>query len=154
MRQTYFLKECISKADEHCKRFSEKNLEALGLLIGKFYSHKGKNWVLVEDYITAGNNSTSASVRFTKEAFQQLARQYNEKQGKVIVGWCHSHPGYGCFLSTTDSNTQNTFFDHALNIALVIDPTKTENNHFLRRVYRVENEKEKEISFAVIKKRD
>ena len=27
------------------------------------------------------------------------------------VGWYHSHPGFGCWLSATDINTQQVFFE-------------------------------------------
>ena len=26
-----------------------------------------------------------------------------------MVGWYHSHPGWGCWLSSTDINTQSSF---------------------------------------------
>jgi proteasome lid subunit RPN8/RPN11 len=46
-----------------------------------------------------------------------------EKQ-EYIVGWIHSHPSFGLFLSSTDIGTQHLFerlFSDA--VALVIDPT-------------------------------
>ena len=54
-----------------------------------------------------------------------------EKVGRnqKLVGWYHSHPGFGCWLSGIDCNTQKmmqmlnkTFF------ALVVDPYKTLSN--------------------------
>lgn len=51
-----------------------------------------------------------------------------EKVGRSqrLVGWYHSHPGFGCYLSKIDINTQRllqrsyrTFF------ALVVDPYRT-----------------------------
>jgi 26S proteasome regulatory subunit N11 len=41
-------------------------------------------------------------------------------------GWYHSHPGFGCWLSSTDINTQSSF--EALNsraVALVVDPIQS-----------------------------
>lgn len=47
----------------------------------------------------------------------------------MFVGWYHSHPGFACWLSGIDCNTQRflqtvckTFF------ALVVDPYKTLSN--------------------------
>ena len=40
-----------------------------------------------------------------------------------FVGWYHAHPGFGCWLSMVDINTQKSF--ERLNsraIAVVIDP--------------------------------
>ncbi len=48
-----------------------------------------------------------------------------EKLNTVIVGWFHSHPSFGFFLSSVDIRTQRyqqSLFDDA--IALVCDPTK------------------------------
>lgn len=48
-----------------------------------------------------------------------------EKENAVIVGWFHSHPSFGFFLSGVDVRTQRyqqNLFENA--IALVCDPTK------------------------------
>ena len=43
-----------------------------------------------------------------------------------MVGWYHSHPGYGCWLSGIDVNTQmqNQKYQEPF-LAVVIDPTRT-----------------------------
>jgi COP9 signalosome complex subunit 5 len=43
-----------------------------------------------------------------------------------VVGWYHSHPGYGCWLSGIDVSTQmlNQQFTEPF-LAVVIDPTRT-----------------------------
>lgn len=43
-----------------------------------------------------------------------------------VVGWFHSHPGYGCFLSRIDIGTQsqNQQFQDPF-VAIVVDPLKT-----------------------------
>lgn len=43
-----------------------------------------------------------------------------------IVGWYHSHPGYGCWLSGIDVTTQlnNQMFQDPF-LAIVIDPNRT-----------------------------
>lgn len=41
----------------------------------------------------------------------------------MVVGWYHSHPGFGCWLSGVDINTQQSF--EALSeraVAVVVDP--------------------------------
>lgn len=45
---------------------------------------------------------------------------------EVVVGWYHSHPGFGCWLSSVDVNTQQSF--EQLNpraVAVVIDPIQS-----------------------------
>jgi len=44
----------------------------------------------------------------------------------MVVGWYHSHPGFGCWLSGIDMNTQQMF--EKLNsraVAVVIDPVQS-----------------------------
>ncbi len=44
----------------------------------------------------------------------------------IHIGWYHSHPGYGCWLSGIDVETQKLNQDfHQTWVALVIDPIKT-----------------------------
>ncbi len=47
----------------------------------------------------------------------------------TIVGWYHSHPGYGCWLSGIDVATQRLHQQHFDPfVAIVIDPKKTMEN--------------------------
>lgn len=43
-----------------------------------------------------------------------------------VIGWYHSHPGYGCWLSGIDVSTQmlNQQFQEPW-LAIVVDPTRT-----------------------------
>jgi proteasome lid subunit RPN8/RPN11 len=64
-----------------------------------------------------------ASVTFTHEAWssihQQLERDFPDGQ---IVGWYHSHPGFGIFLSSHDLFIHQNFFADPRQIAYVVDP--------------------------------
>lgn len=45
---------------------------------------------------------------------------------EMVVGWYHSHPGFGCWLSGVDMNTQTSF--EQLNtraVAVVVDPVQS-----------------------------
>ena len=56
----------------------------------------------------------------TSPALQQVGRLEN------VVGWYHSHPGYGCWLSGIDVGTQHTQQVHMDPfLAIVIDPHRT-----------------------------
>lgn len=52
--------------------------------------------------------------------FIKVGRQEN------AIGWYHSHPGYGCWLSGIDVSTQmlNQNFQEPF-VAIVIDPVRT-----------------------------
>ncbi len=48
------------------------------------------------------------------------------RRPEMVVGWYHSHPGFGCWLSGVDINTQQSF--EALNqraVSVVIDPIQS-----------------------------
>lgn len=44
----------------------------------------------------------------------------------MVVGWYHSHPGFGCWLSGVDMNTQTSFEQlNARAVAVVVDPVQS-----------------------------
>lgn len=73
---------------------------------------------------------TETRVNATQDADGYMI-DHQDKSAEVnrpefICGWYHSHPGYGCWLSGIDVNTQQTMQmmqDPA--IAIVIDPKRT-----------------------------
>lgn len=43
-----------------------------------------------------------------------------------VVGWYHSHPGFGCWLSGVDVNTQQSFEQlNPRSVAVVVDPIQS-----------------------------
>lgn len=51
---------------------------------------------------------------------------------EMVVGWYHSHPGFGCWLSGVDINTQQSF--EALSeraVAVVVDPIQSVKGLFV-----------------------
>jgi len=59
---------------------------------------------------------------------------------EMVVGWYHSHPGFGCWLSSTDINTQSSF--EALNsraVALVVDPIQSVKGKVVIDCFRLIN---------------
>jgi len=72
-----------------------------------------------ETRVNAGAAGNEFLVQYSMEC-SKVARREN------IVGWYHSHPGYGCWLSGIDVQTQSahqTFEDPFL--AIVVDPVRT-----------------------------
>jgi proteasome lid subunit RPN8/RPN11 len=64
-----------------------------------------------------------ASVTFTHDAWATIHRRLeSEFSGQEIVGWYHSHPGFGIFLSEYDRFIHGNFFGDHRQIAYVIDP--------------------------------
>jgi proteasome lid subunit RPN8/RPN11 len=68
---------------------------------------------------------------FTAASWQSILRvKKQDFPTSTIVGWYHSHPGHGIFLSGVDLNTQRTLFNKAWDIAIVYDPQRKEIGYF------------------------
>lgn len=85
---------------------------------------------IVTDAFRLPVEGTETRVNAQDEANEYMVGylQACREQGKLenAVGWYHSHPGYGCWLSGIDvstQSTQQTFSDPFL--AVVIDPDRT-----------------------------
>ena len=52
------------------------------------------------------------------------------RDGELVVGWYHSHPGLGAFFSARDRRTQQAFFPHAFSLGWVVDPVRGEEKWF------------------------
>ena len=62
-------------------------------------------------------------IKFTHESWEYIHRNIDEKYPKYkIVGWIHTHPNFGIFLSEYDKFIQNNYFNEENQIAYVIDP--------------------------------
>ena len=158
MFDVYVKQSAVDKAEEYFSRLASQRLEGMGLLIGVNCEHNGKRFVMVDEFMTTDTASTSVSVRFSPSAFEKLSQQLKGKLGEqVVVGWCHSHPSYGCFLSTTDVSTQRRFFNEEFHVASVFDPLRKEvfgaKTAMSKRFYRLHGNGYSEVSFAVIANR-
>jgi proteasome lid subunit RPN8/RPN11 len=80
-----------------------------------------------------------ASVTFTHDAWSSIHSQMeSDFPGKQIVGWYHSHPGFGIFLSGQDIFIQENFFSDPRQIAYVVDPHAGTEGVFGWRAGKVE----------------
>ena len=88
--------------------------------------------VIVEAMIQAKYTSAvQASITFTHETWQDILavkdRNYPEQK---IIGWFHTHPGFGVFLSNFDLHIHQNFFNLNWQIAYVIDPLASKEGFF------------------------
>ena len=82
----------------------------------------------VNEIIPGGSEMNEVSCAFPPQKLAQVANDI--VQGKIqgrIVGWYHSHPGHGLFLSQTDLDTHMQFYQFSpYAISLVADPKSAE----------------------------
>jgi proteasome lid subunit RPN8/RPN11 len=101
--------------------------EVMGLMVGGAFEWDGKPYTLVRDVVTTELKSDMLGVRFDENGFLGLIDSLDDLDFNYrIVGWYHSHPGIGCFLSQVDHNTQRGIFNQLHHSALVIDPSLQE----------------------------
>ncbi len=68
---------------------------------------------------------------FTAAALEELAREVAATYpGQRIVGWYHSHPGVGIFLSAHDLYLQSAFFSQSWQVGYVFDPLQAQGGFF------------------------
>ncbi len=104
---------------------TKENLDAevAGVLVGEV-CEDGELFVAVKAIIRgASTRHGTTHVTFTHETWNQihatLDRDYPNLQ---IVGWYHSHPGFGVEFSSMDCFIQENFFTAPTQFALVTDP--------------------------------
>jgi proteasome lid subunit RPN8/RPN11 len=67
--------------------------------------------------------SSLVDLTFDHEVWMEVVNKVDsDYPGKVIVGWFHSHPGHGVFLSGYDKFIHQSFFVADGMVALVVDP--------------------------------
>ncbi len=100
--------------------FSETEKEVGGVLVGRLLQYEAE----VTAFIPALKAEGSATnVTFTHDVWADvLDRVENDYPGQQIVGWYHTHPGFGLFLSEYDLFIHSSFFADERMVALVVDP--------------------------------
>jgi 26S proteasome regulatory subunit N11 len=115
-------------------------MEVMGLMLGTFVD---EYTVKVVDVFAMPQSGTGTAVEAVDPVFQQkfmdLLKIVNRPES--VVGWYHSHPGFGCWLSSTDCNTQQSFEKlTARAVALVIDPIQSVKGKVVIDAFRLINQ--------------
>lgn len=112
---------------------SDTSVELGGVLLGGQYEDAdGQPFVVISDSLRAEHyESTKGSFKFTHETWSAISRRRDEFPDDTrMVGWYHTHPGWGVFLSGMDTFICEHFFNKPLDVALVIDPCQRERGFF------------------------
>lgn len=100
-------------------------LEVMGLMLGEFTD---EYTVRVVDVFAMPQSGTGVSVEAVDPVFQQKFMDMVKQtgRGESVVGWYHSHPGFGCWLSGVDVNTHKSFEQlDPRAVAVVVDPVQS-----------------------------
>ncbi|MFW9830408.1 MAG: Mov34/MPN/PAD-1 family protein [Candidatus Thorarchaeota archaeon] len=121
-----------------------------GFLIGRVERNK----IIVTRATFPRQRGTTTHVAINDADMAILAEELAERNtGEVIIGWHHTHPGLGVFMSGTDISTQQryqAFFPEA--IALVMDPFRFAETLDLQdldlKIFRVAKRKAMELDYV------
>ncbi|KAG7927089.1 hypothetical protein KL925_002460 [Ogataea polymorpha] len=109
------------------------SIEIMGMMTGKIFDGN----IVVLDSYPLPVQGTESRVNPLNEAYEFMLQflEHQKKQSnrsENIVGWYHSHPGFGCWLSGIDVKTQelNQGFQDPY-VAVVIDPEKSRKQGFV-----------------------
>ena len=100
-------------------------MEVMGLMLGEFVDDYTVN---VVDVFAMPQSGTGVSVEAVDDVFQAKMMDMLKQTGRdqMVVGWYHSHPGFGCWLSSVDVNTQKSFEQlNSRAVAVVVDPIQS-----------------------------
>lgn len=104
---------------------TKENLESevAGVLVGEV-CEDGELFVSVTQVIRgASTRQGTTHVTFTHETWNQIHEKLDQDYPDLqIVGWYHSHPGFGVEFSRMDKFIQENFFTGPTQFALVTDP--------------------------------
>jgi proteasome lid subunit RPN8/RPN11 len=107
---------------------SNSKTEVCGVLIGE----ETGNAMSITARIPGLNAAQAGTyVTFTQDTWEHIYKiKDKEFPDERIVGWYHSHPGFGVFLSDHDTFIHKNFFSSALQVAWVYDPHSDEEGCF------------------------
>lgn len=107
-------------------KFTKNKLtnESGGMLIGNVIEALGKTNIIIQGFVEAKYcEATPTTLKFTHETWEYVHGEIAEKfESGKIVGWIHTHPDFGIFLSEYDKFIQENFFKEEYQAAYVVDP--------------------------------
>lgn len=122
-----FSASVLQRIRQHAR--TSMDAEICGVLLG--HAEPDGRVVIDECIRGEGASQGGAHVTFTQDTWQHI---YKEKDSRfpdhAIVGWYHSHPGFGIFLSDYDLFIHRNFFGAPHQVAWVFDPHSDEEGCF------------------------
>ena len=144
----YILIEAIEKIVVHAINYINlqnfRNLEVIGLVRGYY---KDETTLIINETFPI-REGDEKHVSFTDDDYAFFSKiPLDEKKKEFIIGWYHSHPGFGLFLSPIDIKTHALSFQlsNPNALALIFDPIRfinlknqledSKSNKMLNKIY-------------------
>ena len=124
-------------------------LEVMGLMLGDYVDDYTVKCI---DVFSMPQSGTETTIESIDEGFQVKMVEMLKQTGRneIVVGWYHSHPGFGCWLSSTDINTQKTFEQQVpRTVAVVVDPIQSVRGKVVIDAFRTYGDQGLDLGFAL-----
>ena len=101
-------------------------LEVMGLMLGDYVDDYTVKCIDVFSMPQSGTETTIESIDEGYQVKMVDMLKQTGRRNEIVIGWYHSHPGFGCWLSGIDINTQKQFEQQEpRTVAVVIDPIQS-----------------------------
>jgi proteasome lid subunit RPN8/RPN11 len=131
--RVFLAEEAFDRAVE--RGTADTTREIGGVLVGELLKDDAGPYLKIETTIDALHaDEKGAELTFTHATWDHINKEMDTKhKGKKVVGWYHTHPGFGVFLSDRDQFIQKSFFNLPFQVAFVYDPKSREHGMFTWR---------------------
>ena len=120
-----------------CVHACSESIEVGGAMIGEWCADRetGEQFVVVKHVLPARFTRQGAVyLTFTQDSLVDLHDQIEKRfPGEKIIGWYHTHPQMGVFLSHYDTWLHSHFFPEPWQVALVVEPYSSIAGFFIRQ---------------------
>jgi proteasome lid subunit RPN8/RPN11 len=118
---------------QHARDTLDEQKEVGGVLVGNVYKDEQGPFLEVTAAILGEHTRNEGTqVTFTHETWEQVNKVKDKEHPKArIVGWYHTHPRFGIFLSEMDVFIQKNFFSEPWQTAFVLDPVQRTEGFFI-----------------------
>lgn len=108
------------------------SIERGTILLGDWEQSEEGLRVMISEFVEARyTEASAATLTFTHKTWEYVNEiRERDYPNLRIVGWQHTHPGYGVFLSNYDLFIQQNFFNLPFQVAYVIDPVQDQRGFF------------------------
>ncbi len=105
---------------------SDEGKEKVAVLVGQHIEQDGQTILLISGAIQGKySRQEKGNEIFTEETWKYIDEKMEQYfEGLEIVGWMHTQPGYGVFLSSVDTEYHRERFQKAYQILFVVDSTE------------------------------
>ena len=115
---------------------SDMKNEVGGILIGQWCTDENQEQFIVIEHALPARYTRQGSVylTFTQQSLVDIHDQIDANyKNEKIVGWYHTHPNMGVFLSHYDTWLHSNFFPEPWQVALVVEPVSSTAGFFVRQ---------------------